>query len=37
MPELRKELARYLKSEYKVDYDPTDELLITVGSAKLLT
>ena len=36
MPELRKELARYLKSEYKVDYDPTDELLITVGVSEAL-
>ena len=36
MPELRKELARYLKSEYKVDYDPTDELLITIGCSEAL-
>ena len=26
MPELRKELARYLKNEYGVDYDPTTEI-----------
>ena len=31
MPELRRELARYLKKEYKLDYDPESELLITVG------
>ena len=36
MPELRKELARYLKNEYAVDYDPTDELLITVGVSEAL-
>jgi len=31
MPELRQELAKYLKKEYKLDYDPDTELLITVG------
>jgi aminotransferase len=36
MPELRKELARYLKNEYSVDYDPTSELLITVGASEAL-
>jgi aminotransferase len=36
MPELRKELARFLKTEYKVDYDPTSELLITVGCSEAL-
>jgi len=36
MPELRKELARFLKNEYKVDYDPTCELLITVGCSEAL-
>jgi aminotransferase len=36
MPELRKELARYLKTEYKVDYDPANELLITVGVSEAL-
>jgi aminotransferase len=36
MPELRKELARYLKNEYAVDYDPTLELLITVGVSEAL-
>ena len=36
MPELRKELARYLKNEYGVDYDPTSELLITVGGSEAL-
>jgi aminotransferase len=36
MPELRKELARFLKTEFKVDYDPTSELLITVGCSEAL-
>jgi aminotransferase len=33
---LRKELARFLKNEYKVDYDPTSEVLITVGCSEAL-
>ena len=36
LPELRKELARYLKNEYTVDYDPMTELLITVGCSEAL-
>lgn len=36
MPELRKELARYLKTEHGVDYDPASELLITVGVSEAL-
>jgi aminotransferase len=36
MPELRKELARYLKSEYGINYDPASELLITVGGSEAL-
>ena len=31
MPELRRELSRYLKDTYNLDYDPETELLITVG------
>ncbi len=31
MPELRRELARYLKKSHGLDYDPETELLITVG------
>jgi len=31
MPELRQELARYLKKTYGLEYDPDGELLITVG------
>lgn len=36
MPELRRELARYLKNENNVDYDPASELLITVGVSEAL-
>ncbi len=31
IPELRRELSRYLKNCYGLDYDPDSELLITVG------
>jgi aminotransferase len=31
IPELRQELSRYLKDNYRLDYDPDSELLITVG------
>jgi len=31
IPELRRELSRYLKDSYNLDYDPDSELLITVG------
>jgi aminotransferase len=31
IPELRQELARYLKDKYNLSYDPEGELLITVG------
>jgi aminotransferase len=36
MPELRRELARYLRGEYNVDYDPASEILITVGCSEAL-
>jgi aminotransferase len=36
MPELRQELARYLKQTYELDYDPASELLITVGVSEAL-
>ena len=32
MPELRKELAAYLKRTYGLEYDPNTELLITTGN-----
>ena len=36
MPELRQELSRYLKSNYALEYDPNNQLLITVGSSEAL-
>ncbi len=36
MPELRRELSRYLKANYGLEYDPEGELLITVGSSEAL-
>jgi aminotransferase len=36
MPELRQELARYLKDTYNVGYNPDSELLITVGVSEAL-
>ena len=34
--ELREELSRYLKHKYGMDYDPEDEILITVGVSEAL-
>lgn len=31
MPELRKDICAFLKSRYKLSYDPEEEILITVG------
>jgi aminotransferase len=31
MAELRVEISRYLKRKYNLDYDPEDEILVTVG------
>ncbi|HEY92096.1 MAG TPA: aminotransferase class I/II-fold pyridoxal phosphate-dependent enzyme, partial [Dehalococcoidia bacterium] len=36
MPELRQELARYLKTYYDLEYNPDTELLITVGVSEAL-
>jgi len=36
MPELRRELSRYLKDSYNLSYDPDTELLITVGVSEAL-
>lgn len=36
MPELRREVSRCLKETYNVGYDPTGELLITVGVSEAL-
>jgi aminotransferase len=36
MPELRRELSRYLKDSYNLSYNPDTELLITVGVSEAL-
>jgi len=36
MPELRRELSRYLKERYKLSYNPDSELLITIGVSEAL-
>ncbi|MBI2958316.1 MAG: aminotransferase class I/II-fold pyridoxal phosphate-dependent enzyme [Chloroflexi bacterium] len=36
LPELRKELANYLRCLYSIEYDPQGELLITVGVSEAL-
>jgi aminotransferase len=36
IPELRRELSRFLKNDYNVDYDPATEILITVGCSEAL-
>ncbi len=36
MPELREELAHYLKENYGLEYDPAGELLITAGVSEAL-
>ena len=35
-PELRQELSQHLADEYGIDYNPDNELLITVGSSEAL-
>jgi aminotransferase len=36
MPELRRELSKYLKDSYNLSYNPNTELLITVGVSEAL-
>ncbi|MFC1899279.1 aminotransferase class I/II-fold pyridoxal phosphate-dependent enzyme [Chloroflexota bacterium] len=36
MPELRKELSNHLKNKYGIEYNPENELLITVGVSEAL-
>ncbi|MFC1941232.1 aminotransferase class I/II-fold pyridoxal phosphate-dependent enzyme [Chloroflexota bacterium] len=36
IPELRQELSRYLEDSYNLEYDPSAELLITVGVSEAL-
>lgn len=34
LPELKKEIAEYIRRKYKVDYDPKDEIMVTVGGSE---
>ncbi|PGW27384.1 aminotransferase [Bacillus cereus] len=34
--ELRQEIAKYLKKQFAVSYDPTDEIIVTVGASQAL-
>lgn len=36
MPELRKEISKYVKRKYKLDYDPNHEIGITVGGSEAI-
>ncbi len=36
MPELREETARYLKDKYNIKYEPSGEILITVGVSEAM-
>lgn len=34
--ELRQEIAKYLKKQFAVSYDPNDEIIVTVGAGQAL-
>ncbi|PFL21425.1 aromatic amino acid aminotransferase [Bacillus cereus] len=34
--ELRQEIAKYLKKQFEVSYDPNDEIIVTVGASQAL-
>ncbi|MBB6671561.1 aminotransferase class I/II-fold pyridoxal phosphate-dependent enzyme [Cohnella nanjingensis] len=36
LPELREAIAGYLSARFEVDYDPADEVLVTVGSSEAI-
>nr|WP_281272039.1 aminotransferase class I/II-fold pyridoxal phosphate-dependent enzyme [Paenibacillus cellulosilyticus] len=36
MPELRQEIANYVQTSWNVSYDPSDEVLVTVGSSEAI-
>ncbi|QJD88046.1 aminotransferase class I/II-fold pyridoxal phosphate-dependent enzyme [Cohnella herbarum] len=36
MPELREAIAEYMRSGYRVTYNPSDEVLVTVGSSEAI-
>lgn len=36
MPELREAIAEYLYDSFQVPYEPTDEVLVTVGGSEAI-
>ncbi|WP_025028983.1 aminotransferase [Caldalkalibacillus mannanilyticus] len=36
LPELRKEIARYLVEQFQVEYDPAKEVVVTVGASEAI-
>lgn len=36
MPELRKEIAKYVKKKYKLEYDPATEICVTIGGSEAI-
>lgn len=36
LPELRKEICKYVKRKYSLDYDPTSECIITIGGSEAI-
>lgn len=34
--ELRQEISRYLSEQYKIDYRPTDQILVTIGASEAI-
>ncbi len=36
LPELREEIAGYLESSFNTSYDPTNEIMVTIGSSEAL-
>ena len=36
LPELREDIASYLKTRFSLEYDPADEVLVTVGGSEAI-
>lgn len=36
LPELRREIARYLSSRYQINYQPEEEILVTIGASEAI-
>lgn len=36
LPELRKEISRYLEKQFQVSYNPEDQIIVTVGASEAL-